>query len=152
MIFQYLHAPSPHLIFGSRHARCQISRRDLPSLWSCMTWAASWVITGLRLRLLRPRGCRALSAQLNRQTRSRVFYLANWRRIENGLAKVSERGCYVTHLHVRWLERISWRPNSACQRVGRTSRCVLAAPWIHSFTGRSFHPISLHFGYCRIPD
>lgn len=82
---------------GSRHARCPISGRDLPLLWWCMTRAASWVITDLR-----PRGCRALSAQANRQTRSRVCYLANWRRIKNGLAKVSGRGCYATHSRVRW--------------------------------------------------
>jgi hypothetical protein len=47
---------------------------------------------------------------------------------------------------------LSWRPSSTCQRIGRRSRLVLAAPWVHSFTGRSFCLISLHLGYCRIPD
>src|ERR1700723_1764072 len=107
MIFHSLRAASPHLIFGSRLAHCQINRRDLPSLWWRTTRAASWVITDSPLPLLRPRAGRALSAQANRQTRSRVFYLANWRRIENGLAGVSVRGCCVTHLRVRWRERTS---------------------------------------------
>src|SRR5271170_6983577 len=73
-----------------------------------MTWAVSWVITDLRLRPLLPRGCRALSARADRLTRSRVYYLANWRRISNGLAKVSGPACYVTHSRDQWRERAWW--------------------------------------------
>lgn len=62
-----------------------------------MTGAASWVITDLRLPLLRLQAYRALFAPANRQTRSRVFYWAKLQRIKRGLAGVLERVCYDTH-------------------------------------------------------